>query len=339
MTAVGVLMLIVWFGVVILHKNAERNSKSEKYFDSLKAAVFQIGLVMVGAGASITTYFVQQQYQREYDVEQKRNDALSILGRRISLSTISYIKNIKPYDELLDEGTPFIGLQRSLDANVAMTALRNGGEAFIVAINKLSDIEMDTTFTNIARRFDFSDDLNNSIYLSRIASDDEKIAYADDSQTFGIVAEKTIPLFHEIQETVLINVKDLNKKITSDDLIRKNELVLRQRYGEIIEGLHRMRSLAVRLIARHCVMHYLISQVANEGELRIPAQFASILAQREERNYTEFLSANRGLLSAAKFGTETCWSILEYDGKSKPEQVIWVGPTATGGHPSGKPKP
>ncbi len=191
MTAVGVLMLIVWFGVVILHKNAERNSKSEKYFDSLKAAVFQIGLVMVGAGASITTYFVQQQYQREYDVEQKRNDALSILGRRISLSTISYIKNIKPYDELLDEGTPFIGLQRSLDANVAMTALRNGGEAFIVAINKLSDIEMDTTFTNIARRFDFSDDLNNSIYLSRIASDDEKIAYADDSQTFGIVAEKT----------------------------------------------------------------------------------------------------------------------------------------------------
>lgn len=320
---IGASILMLVFGILVLltslifnwkhaRYSAEQNVAKEKTYEFLKTSAFQLGLLFAGAGASISTYFFQQSYQREYDEELKKKEALATLALRISIMTRQYVQNIQPFDEFLDDGKPFVGVAKIDNWNQTLKDILLGSEKTLAAkLGALFYIKLDISLDGIESAFSLTKDFERAPYLARVASPQLIAAISDDETMLNARLKKFVTEYLSME-------KETEFPKVIDDVVAKNNARYKVTMSELVQDLDILRRSAVRQIARYCALnHYLQFQLSNETIL-IRLQF-----ETEEETYRDWIIKNKGFLGEFRFGSKTCWEILEYEeSKGSAEEPI-----------------
>jgi hypothetical protein len=307
----GLSAIIAAFFASWLHAGyaTAKDVRSEKFFDFLRTSLFQIGLVFAGAGASLSTYFFQQDYQRGVEDLTHRQEAIAKLDYRLALTTKQFNANISPYSDLLDKGGPFVTVSEIEKLNDTWKKVLSGGDKLSEVLGEFFDTTLDTDFAGVPNAFRFFSEFERDQYLSRAISPQLQAAIAEDDTVISGRFKKFIDTYGPLNDDT--SAQNTKKSKSMNEIIKKDNTRFLLATSEMLQNFDYVRRATLRQMGRFCILQDAIGKGTLSTELMSKLEFLYESA-------IGWLEKEKSLLSQYSFGSKKC-----------SEQITLVGQTET----------
>jgi|UPI000786400A hypothetical protein len=311
---VGLSTLIAAFFVSWLHAGyaSAGNIRSEKFFDFLKTSLFQIGLVFAGAGASLTTFFFQQDYQRDIEKLTHRQEAIAKLDYRLALTIKQFNANISPYSDLLDRGGPFLTVSEITKWNETWKKVLSGGDKLSEVLGEFFDTSLDTDFASVPAAFKFFPEFEKDQYLSRTISPQLQAAIAEDDIVISGRFKKFLDAYGPINDDT--STKNTKKPISMNDIIKKDNARFLVVTSEMLQNFDYVRRAALRQMGRFCILQDAVSRNTLSAALMDKLEFLY------DESAVGWLNKESSLLSQFNFGSKRCSEQIVLSSQTEPQK-------------------
>ncbi|AZO08840.1 MULTISPECIES: hypothetical protein [unclassified Mesorhizobium] len=289
----GLLILSLIVNLRVAHSVRDDVRHREKLLEYYRNIFSQLGVILIGIGVSLFIFFFQQNYQDQRKRDAELQQVMAKLAARIARGT-PVIQSLGEFDELLDEGGPYI----SPDLGGKNTAVSLHGAELGKQVDKIRLVERDIDVGEF-------DVLN----LSRDFESSFVVNELDPTLWFDIVRDESEIKYATTQ--LALDYKDLQDAIGGEPVATavadpEKERKIKQEVLDIFYDADLLRQRARRHLGRACWLF-------SHGRGFVKAAPVDAI-EADAKTHQEWLDRAKPALAQAKSGSGDCFKLLQYGG-------------------------
>jgi hypothetical protein len=287
----GLLILSLVVNLRVAHSVRDDVRHREKLLEYYRNIFSQLGVILIGIGVSLFIFFFQQNYQDQRKRETELQQVLAKLAARVARGT-PVIQSLGEFDELLDEGGPYI--DPGLGGKNA--AVSTQGAALGKQVAKILLVERDIDIgnfevLNLSRDFESSfvvNELDPRLWFD-IVHDESEIKYATTQLALD---------YKDLQEA--IGGEPVEVAVANPDKERK----IKQEVLDIFYDADLLRQRSRRQLGRACWLF-------SKGKGFVTVAPADEI-EADARSQQEWIERSKPVLAQSKSGSDDCSKLMHY---------------------------